>query len=119
MWTAVIMAVLLLLTLIFTAYRNRVPPPGKKYEVMGAIDFGDTKRGSKNVNTRERSVPDPVEKPTKSPEPTPAPTPVEAAPTPPKQITTTKPTPVSQPDPPKVKDPAPVTTPPKKTGAQN
>ena len=114
-WTAVIMTILLLLTLIFTAYRNRVPPPVKKYEVMGAIDFGDMRNGSKNVNTRERAVANPVDKPTPTTEPQPAPTPVEAAPTPPKEITTTRPTPVSKPDPPKVKDPTPVPDPPKTT----
>jgi len=101
--TTVIMLILALLCLIFTAYRNRVPPPGKKYEVLGAIDFGDMREGSKNVNTRERSVPDPAEVPTPKPTPPqPTPQPVEAAPTPAPKVTTTKPTPVSVPDPPKV-----------------
>ncbi|MEM8888573.1 MAG: hypothetical protein AAGD28_11375 [Bacteroidota bacterium] len=109
--TTAIMVILALLCLIFTAYRNRVPPPGKKYEVLGAIDFGDMREGSKNVNTRERSVPDPVENPTPKPTPPqPTPQPVEAAPTPPPRVTTPKPTPVAVPDPP-VKKPEPVEQP--------
>lgn len=114
-WTTIIMVILFLLALVFTAYRNRVPPPGKKYEVLGAIDFGDMNEGSKKVNTRERSVPDPVEVPTppKPTPPAPTPDPVEAAPTPPPKITTQKPTPVAVPDPPKDKKPEPVKEPPK------
>ncbi|MEL6673710.1 MAG: TonB family protein [Bacteroidota bacterium] len=113
--TTVLMVILALLCFLFVAYRQRVPPPGKKYEVLGAIDFGDLKNGSKKVNSFERSIPDPAPTPPPPAEAQPAQPEPEPTPTPPKTVTTPKPTPVSQPTPPKTTTPKPTPAPPKET----
>ncbi|MEZ4825823.1 MAG: TonB family protein [Bacteroidia bacterium] len=112
--TTIIIVVLLLLTLLWTAYRNRVPPPGEKeYEVLGAIDFGDYKNGSKRVNNFQPSVPDPAPAPPQTAKPVQQPVVAEPAPTPKPPVVTKAPSPVTQPEPPKVKQPDPKPTPPK------
>jgi TonB family protein len=114
--TTIIMVILLLLTLVWTAYRNRVPPPGEKeqYEILGSIDFGDYKQGSKRVNNFQKAV--------ENPEPAPQQQQAKAVqeaevsdqtPTPTPPVVTKAPSPVNQPDPPKVKDPDPEPSPPK------
>ncbi|RMG59405.1 MAG: hypothetical protein D6722_22335, partial [Bacteroidetes bacterium] len=61
--------VFFLVSLLFTVYRDRVPPPGvKDYQVLGSIDFGDYRQGSRNINNFQEAVPNPSEAP---PQPTP------------------------------------------------
>ena len=81
---------------------------------MGAIDFGDYKNGSKNVNTLERSVPNPTPQPRQVPQPTPQPQqPVtDNAPQPIENITNPAPSPVTIPEPSPTPDPVPEPTPP-------
>lgn len=102
--TATVMVLLILLSLVWTAYRLRLPPPGEKsYEVVGAIDFGNYTNGSRKVNNFQK----PVEKPVETPPP-PAqakPTPAKPQPTPP-VVTTNTPSPVTV-------QPKPVPVPPK------
>lgn len=113
--TAAIVILLLLLSLLWTAYRQRVPPPGEKqYEMLGAIDFGDYRNGSKRVNNFQKAV----ENPAPTPQPQTA-QPVQEAevadqnPTPTPPVVTKAPSPVTQPEPPKVKQPDPKPNPPK------
>lgn len=113
--TTIIVIILLLISLLWTAYRYHVPPIGEKnYEVLGAIDFGDYKNGSKNINNFERAVENP----------TPQPRQVEAAPQPQvdvqdnapqpiEHITNPAPSPVTIPEPTPAPDPVPDPTPPK------
>ncbi len=113
--TTIIMAILLLLSLIWTAYRERIPPPGGDYEVLGAIDFGNYTQGSRQVNNFERPVEDPAETPQpEAARPVQTPQVAETSPPPVKEITTEAPSPVTQPPPPKeVKNdpiPKPTTT---------
>ncbi|MEM7371692.1 MAG: hypothetical protein AAF587_23960 [Bacteroidota bacterium] len=114
--TTIIIIILLLLSFIWTAYRNRVPPIGEKnYEVLGAIDFGDYKQGSKNVNNFEKAVANPTPKPRQVVEPTPQPVQevTDNAPQPIEHITNPAPSPVTIPDPPPTPDPVPDPVPPK------
>ena len=114
--TTIIMIVLMLFTMLWTAYRNRVPPPGEKqYEVLGAIDFGDYKQGSRNVNNFQKAVKDPAPQPQQQ-QPKPQETQVaDQTPNTTPPVVTKAPSPVVQPDPPKVKQPDPKPTPPKTT----
>lgn len=117
--TATIMVVLILLSLVWTAYRLRLPPPGeKKYEVVGAIDFGNYTNGSRKVNNLQKPVEKPVETPPPAAQPKPTP-PVKPQPTPP-VVTTNTPSPVTvqpkpNPTPPKPVPATPTPTPPKPT----
>ncbi len=95
--TITLMVVLALLTFFFTAYRIPDRPPGKEYKFVGAIDFGDNKQGSKQVNTRDRSVADPKPTPPAQSQPQAQTNPVPPAATPPKPITTPAPKPISEP----------------------
>ena len=113
--TTLIMITFLLLSLVWKAYRERVPPPGGDYEVLGAIDFGNFTQGSRQVNNFERPVEDPAETPQpEAARPIQTPQIAETTPQPVKEITTEAPSPVTQPPPPKeVKDapiPKPTTT---------
>lgn len=107
--TAIIMVLLLGGSMIWWATRDRVPPPGEEYEVVGAIDFGDLKSGSKQVNNLERATEQPAEVPKPASKPVQAP-PAET--TPPKEevITQEEPAPVETPKP---EEPDPKPTPPK------
>ncbi len=90
--TAVLMLLLLLISMLWTAYRQNVPPPGEEYEVLGAIDFGNYTSGSRQVNNFEPPKENPAETPPPAPqeqqeethesEPEPTPDPVETQPTP-------------------------------------
>lgn len=113
--TTVIMIILLLLSLVWKAYRERIPPPGGDYEMLGAIDFGNYKQGSRQVNNFERPVEDPAETPQpEAARPIETPQVAETTPQPVKEVTTEAPSPVTQPLPPKeVKNdpiPKPTTT---------
>lgn len=115
--TTVIMIILLLLSVLYTVYRNRVPPPGvKEYEVLGAIDFGDYKQGSRNINSFERAVenPSPPSK-QESSKPVEEVQVTESAPPPAPPVVTPAPSPVTLPKPPEVKKPDPKPDPPKTT----
>jgi len=117
--TALIMVIFFIISLIWTAWRQEVPPPGEEYEVLGAIDFGNYQSGSRQVNNFEKPVEDPAEtppppKPTPQeevaePEPAPAPEPVETQPDPspvtvPESPPEVKPEPKpTEPEPPKPK----------------
>ncbi len=108
--TAIISILLLLGSMAWWAFRKTVPPPGEEYEVVGAIDFGDLKTGSKQVNNLERATEKPAETP-----PKPVSKPVQAPPAetqPPKEevITQEEVAPVETPKPEK---PDPKPTPPK------
>ncbi len=110
--TASTTVLLLLFSLIWTAYRQRIPPPGfKEYEVVGAIDFGNNTNGSRKVNN---FLP-PVEKPAETPPPSaaskPTPTPAVKPTQVPPVVTTPAPSPVTVPS----TTPKPTPTPPKPT----
>lgn len=139
--TLVIMGLLFVGTMVWWAFRGRTIPPKEKYEMVGAIDFGDYKAGSQKVNTLEptqeqarkvssrptppqQAEPKPVEprpqpvvtqKPP-SPIEQPKPEPVEKPdPVPPKPVQTQKPAPKPEPKPQKpVEDSKPTPTPPTK-----
>lgn len=115
--TTVIMLLLALFAFFFTAYRTPSRPPGKEYKLVGAIDFGDNRQGSKQVNTLDRSVPDPSPTPPAQSRPQPTPNPVKPAATPPKPVTTPAPKPVTTPASTPAK-PAPQTTTPTQPAAQ-
>ena len=118
--------------LLYDLVRDDLPPPGvEEYEVLGSIDFGNYKPGSRQVNNFQPPVPDPVEQqqevqetveqPQPEPEaaqPDPAP-PAETAPTPTPQVTSSEPQEVKAPDPvvtqPDPKPTTPATTTPKPT----
>ncbi|MCB0835275.1 MAG: TonB family protein [Bacteroidetes bacterium] len=113
--TTIIMVIFLLLTLIWTAYRQRVPPPGEKeYEMLGAIDFGDYKQGSRQVNNFQKAVADPNPQPQQQQAKAVQEAEVsDQTPTPTPPVVTKAPSPVIQPDPPVVKKQDPKPTPPK------
>ncbi|MEM6265516.1 MAG: energy transducer TonB [Bacteroidota bacterium] len=123
--TIIIMLMFLALSFIWQGLRSLLPPPGEKeYQVIGAVDFGDYKMGSQDINTLEESVEDPSEAPQ---EQVAAPREVEEAetqPTPAPPITQEEPSPVVEPvkepakekiptEPETVKPPEPVKDPPK------
>jgi TonB family protein len=97
--TTVLVVLFLLFALIEHLLRDRVPPPGaKEYEVVGAIDFGDYRQGSRNVNNFQPAV----ENPSQSSAETAQPTPAEVSdnnPTPSNEMTQPDLSPVSQPAP--------------------
>jgi len=110
--TLLITMVLASATLFWKAYRQTPPPPGEVYEVVGAIDFGDMKQGSRQINNFEPARKDPA------PRPKPPSRPIEQAevsettPEPDPIVTTPEPeTPVTQPEKPPKEEPDP--TPPK------
>ena len=110
--TTVLVVGLLLLSFVWTAYRYRTPPIGtKEYEMLGSIDFGDYKQGSRNINNFERSRADATEAtpPPAEAEPTP-PTPAENTPPPP-VVTTPEPAPEIVTPTPKPSQPTQETTP--------
>ncbi|MEO1448211.1 MAG: TonB family protein [Bacteroidota bacterium] len=112
--TTVIMVLLLLLSFMWQAFRSRVPPIGaKEYEVVGAIDFGDYKNGSRSVNNFEKAVENPVEAKKPAAKPVPEVEVADNNPPPVKEVVTEAPSPVSQPEPPVKPDPTPTPTPPK------
>ena len=116
--TTIITMVLLLISFMWSAWRKVPPPPGEIYEVVGAIDFGDLKQGSRQVNNFEKAIEDPapsapkpqpkakpVEQPVKESLPEPDFDPVVNTPKPsPVVEPETKPTPKPKPDPPKPKE---------------
>lgn len=111
--TTTLMLLLLLISFLWTAYRNRVPPPGaKEYEVLGAIDFGDYKNGSRSVNNFEKAVENPVEAPKAASKPVPQAEVADKNPPPVKEVVTEAPSPVSQPQPQVEPDPTPNPSPP-------
>lgn len=115
-YTTIIMVVLMLLSILWRAYRASVKPPEDEYVVMGSIDFGNMTMGSQRVNNYEPPTPDPSPPPkpaeTAPSEPEPEP---EAAPEP--VITQEDPSPVTQPkvEPKKEPKPKPKQTTPKPT----
>ena len=113
-YTTIIMIVLLLLSILWRAYRASVKPPEDEYVVMGSIDFGNLTMGSKRVNNYEAPTldPSPPPKPSESAPQEPEPEP-EAAPEP--VITQDDPSPVAQPkaEPVKETKPKPKETTPK------
>lgn len=109
--TTLILLILALLTFFFTAYRTPDRPPGKEYKFVGAMDFGDRKEGSRNVNTLERSVPDPQPTPPAQAQPQAEPNPVQPTPPPPTPVTRPDPRPVSEPTAPPTPRPTPSPTP--------
>jgi outer membrane biosynthesis protein TonB len=114
--TTIIMLLFLLSMMMWWAYRQRVPPPGeiKQFEVLGSIDFGDYKNGSRNINNFERAVENPTPPPPQQAAPPVEEAPAEESnPTPIEQITNPAPSPVSVPKPEPVKQPDPKPTPPK------
>jgi len=99
-------------SLVWQAYRQVTPPPGEEYEIIGAVDFGDLKDGSRQINNLEKAVEDPAPKPQPKAQPIQEAEVAETTPTPDPVITTPEPeTPVKQPDNPPRKEPEP--TPPK------
>ncbi|MFK7971035.1 MAG: TonB family protein [Bacteroidia bacterium] len=119
--TAVIVLLFIVLGLLWSGNFSLLPPPGEEaYEVVGAVDFGDGKMGSRDVNTKQEAVPDPTPDPAPAkpapstqPEPTPQPTPPKPAADP--VVTQTDPTPVTTPKPDPKPKPKPTTTTPKPT----
>lgn len=112
--TTTLMLVFLLISLIWTASRERIAPPGGDYETLGAIDFGNLTQGSRQVNNFEAPVEDPAEAP--QPE---AARPIETeqisetTPQPVEEVTTEAPSPVTKPKPVETKNdpiPKPTTT---------
>lgn len=109
--TTLLLLILALLTFFFTAYRTPDRPPGKEYKFVGAMDFGDNKEGSRNVNTLERSVADPDPAPPAQAQPQAETNPVEPTPPPPTPVTRPDPRPVSTPTSPPTTRPTPTTQP--------
>lgn len=116
--TAAVMILLLLFSLLWTAWRQTVPPPGEEYEVLGAIDFGNYESGSRQVNNFEPPTPDPAETPPPAPPepqeevqeslPEPIPDPVETQPEPsPVTVPESVPDPKPKPEPVKPTPPKP------------
>ena len=107
--TFFITVLLVLLMLIWKAWRATVPPPGEIYEVVGAIDFGDLREGSRNINTLDKSRVDPAPIPKPKAKPEKQAEIAETTPQPDPVITNPEPSPVKQPDnpPPKEPDPSP------------
>ena len=94
--TTGVVALLLLLSLIWIAFRSPVPPPGQKqYVALGAIDFGNNVQGSKKVNNFQPPSPTPAENPPKVNTPQPDPSPKQTPPDP--VITTPEPAPITTP----------------------
>ena len=113
--TAAIVLLMIIAGIFWSGHFSLMPPPGEEeFEVVGAVDFGDGRMGSRDVNTKDEPVPDPTENPAEAkpapveqPTPTPQPTPPKPAADP--VVTQTDPSPVSTPKPdPK---PKPNTTP--------
>ncbi len=110
--TFLITIVLTGITLFWKAYRQTPPPPGEIYEVVGAIDFGDMKEGSRDINNFEPSRKDPAPQPKPPSKPIKQAEVAETTPDPDPVITTPEPeTPVTQPEVPPKEKPEP--TPPK------
>ena len=87
---------LILLSLIWVAFRSPVPPPGQKeYVALGAIDFGNNVQGSKKVNNFQPPSPTPADNPPEVKNPQPNPTPKQTPPDP--VITTPKESPITEP----------------------
>ena len=107
--TFIIVLVIIGLMLIWKAWRATVPPPGEVYEVVGKIDFGDLREGSRNINTLEKSRQDPAPVPQPKAKPEKQAEIAETTPQPDPVITNPTPNPVKQPDnpPPKEPDPTP------------
>jgi outer membrane biosynthesis protein TonB len=113
--TAGIVLLLALLSLLWIVQRDRVPPPGEKeYEVLGAIDFGNLRDGSKKVNNFQPPVPDPAQSSRSTPQPAPKSEVSDRNPTAPPPVTTPKPSDVTTTTPPKPKTETPP-APPKTT----
>ena len=109
--TFFITLVLVALMVIWKAWRATVPPPGEVYEVVGAIDFGDLREGSKQINTLDKSRVDPAPVPKPKAKPVKQAEVAETTPQPDPIITNPEPSPVKQPDTPPKEEPDP--TPPK------
>ncbi len=109
--TTLLLLILALLTFFFTAYRTPDRPPGKEYKFVGAMDFGDNKQGSRNVNTLERSVADPEPTPPAQAQPQAETNPVQPTPPPPTPVTRPDPRPVSTPTSPPTTRPTQTTQP--------
>ncbi|MDX2285099.1 MAG: hypothetical protein NW241_13120 [Bacteroidia bacterium] len=118
--TAGVVVLIALFSIVWKVFRNQVPPPGAKYEMVGSFDFGDSRQGNKNINNFSRAVPEPqqvreVQEPTARPTP-PAPSqnaPVQTQPAPSPVVTPSQPAPApaqptqqpsQQPSKPKVDD---------------
>lgn len=102
--TSGIVVVLALISLLWTGFRISMLPPGEEgYDMVGAIDFGDNRMGSMNVNNAAPAVPNPS--PTPPPQQTPAPQQAQQSKTKPQEQVITQPTPspVSVPDKPSTK----------------
>ncbi len=111
--TTAIMILLLLISLVWRAFRMRVPPPGEKaYEMVGAIDFGDYSQGSRNINNFQEAVPNPTPAPSQSSSSSNAEAaPSSSTPSPSNEMTQPDLAPVSQPDPrPTTPEPNPAPT---------
>lgn len=81
--TAGIVAILILFSLIWVAFRTPIPPPGQKeYVALGAIDFGNNVQGSKKVNNFQPPSPTPADNPPKQENPQPDPAPKQTPPDP-------------------------------------
>ena len=114
--TLLFTVVFFLISLLFTVYRDRVPPPGvKDYQVLGSIDFGNYRQGSRNVNTFEEPVPNPSETTPRSTPPAQEAQVSDNTPDPAPPIVTPAPSPVTQPDPPPTPRPDPKPSPPQTT----
>jgi outer membrane biosynthesis protein TonB len=113
MITAAIMALLLLFSLFWQAFRMRVPPPGvKEYEVVGSIDFGNYKSGSRQVNNFQEAVANPTPAPTQSSSTSSAnQAPATSSPAPSNEVTQPDLSPVSQPAPTPTSTPQPTPAP--------
>lgn len=106
--TAVIVAILLLISFIWQVSRMRVPPPGaKEYEVLGAVDFGDYSQGSRNINNFQPPTPTPTQNSAQSSSADNSEAPASSDPAPSNEMTQPDIAPVSQPTP----QPTPTTTP--------
>ena len=95
--TIILMIMALVGSFVWWVTRDRVPPPGEEYEVIGAIDFGDMKVGSKKVNSFERAVEKPSETPPQPAKPKPTPVVEETDPAPEPTITQEAESPITQP----------------------
>lgn len=113
--SSAVIALIIMLSLLGAAFvwwasRERVPPPGKEYEVLGAIDFGNMKAGSKKINNFEPPKEEAAETPPNPAKPTQAPV-DDSDPQPEPIETQPDPSPISEPPAEVTPDPKP--TPPK------
>jgi len=59
-WTALVMALLLLLCIFYIVTESTIPPPDEvRYETVGSVDFGDANAGSSNVENFNDPSPTP------------------------------------------------------------